>query len=277
MRARRRALRRARAASRTMPASSAMATVVTTPELWARTLDVNLTGGFYVAKAAMPELRRNEGRHRPHRLGAGHGGAEGRARLCRRQARADRARHRHGDGRGGRTACASSAWRPARSTRRCCARPSISIRTRRRSTRRSTPCIRSAAAPSRDEIAEVIAFLLSDKASFMTGETVRVDGGMLARIPGAPPKTGRDQSDEDRRHQGHHRRHAARGAAAPCGRRPLGPLRAHHRRGGDRRGAFPAGASWAAAANRPRTRSRACCPISRAMIRCSSSSCAGRS
>ncbi|MBI4046743.1 MAG: SDR family oxidoreductase, partial [Devosia nanyangense] len=32
----------------------------------------------------------------------------------------------------------------------------------------------------------VIAFLLSDQASFMTGETVRVDGGVLARIAGAP-------------------------------------------------------------------------------------------
>ena len=39
-----------------------------------------------------------------------------------------------------------------------------------------------------EEIAKVIAFLLSDKASFMTGETVRVDGGLLARIPGAPKK-----------------------------------------------------------------------------------------
>ncbi|HZY67732.1 MAG TPA: SDR family oxidoreductase [Devosia sp.] len=38
------------------------------------------------------------------------------------------------------------------------------------------------------EIGEVVAFLLSDKASFMTGETVRVDGGLLARIPGAPKK-----------------------------------------------------------------------------------------
>ena len=35
--------------------------VSTTPELWAKTLDTNLTGGFYVAKAAMPELRRNRG------------------------------------------------------------------------------------------------------------------------------------------------------------------------------------------------------------------------
>src|SRR5690349_19381646 len=35
--------------------------VSTTTELWAKTLDVNLTGGFLVAKAAMPELRRSKG------------------------------------------------------------------------------------------------------------------------------------------------------------------------------------------------------------------------
>jgi len=33
---------------------------------------------------------------------------------------------------------------------------------------------------------KIVDILLSDKAAFMTGETVRVDGGLLSRIPGAP-------------------------------------------------------------------------------------------
>jgi len=40
------------------------------------------------------------------------------------------------------------------------------------------------------EVAEVICFLLSDRASFVTGEVVRVDGGLMSLLGGSPSEDG---------------------------------------------------------------------------------------
>lgn len=162
--------------------------VTTTPELWARTLDTNLTGGFYVAKAAMPELRRNKGvivlTASVQGMAAQKGALayvvskHGLIGLVTGMAMDEAANGVRVLGVApGSVDTPMLQWavnqdpNPAALNEEIDAMHPIGHRAQPR------------------EIGEVIAFLLSDRASFMTGETVRVDGGMLARIPGAPRKS----------------------------------------------------------------------------------------
>lgn len=162
--------------------------VSTSPELWARTLDTNLTGGFYVAKAALPELRRRRGvivlTASVQGMAAQKGALayvvakHGLVGLVTGMAM-DEAEH------GVRVlgvAPGSVDTPMLRDAVRLDPNPEAldaEIDAMHPLGRRAQPA----------EVAEVIAFLLSGRASFMTGETVRVDGGMLARIPGAPRKS----------------------------------------------------------------------------------------
>jgi NAD(P)-dependent dehydrogenase (short-subunit alcohol dehydrogenase family) len=160
--------------------------VTTTPQDWDEIIAVNLTGGFNVAKAAMPNLREAKGVivlvSSVQGLGAGQKGAlayvaskHGMVGLVTGMA-LDEAEHgvrvlgvapgsvdtpmlRYG---------IDKDPDPERLSREIDAMHPLG--------RRARP----------EEVASVIAFLLSDAASFMTGETVRVDGGLLSRIPGAP-------------------------------------------------------------------------------------------
>lgn len=159
--------------------------VTTTEEGWAEVMAVNLTGGFLVAKAAMPELRRTRGaivfttsvqgmaaqKGALAYVAAKHGliglvtgmamdeAANGVRVLGVAPGSVDTPMLQF---------AIDSDANPAALSAEIDAMHPIG--------RRARP----------EEVAAVIQFLLSDKASFMTGETVRVDGGLLARIPGAP-------------------------------------------------------------------------------------------
>ena len=162
--------------------------VTTSEELWAEVMDTNLKGGFLVAKAALPELRRNKGAIVFTTSVQGMAAQKGALAYV-------VAKH------GLVGLVTGMAMDEAANGVRVLGVAPGSV---------ETPMLRWAinldpnpealdeeidamhplgrrAQPN--EVAEVIAFLLSDKASFMTGETVRVDGGMLARIPGAPRKS----------------------------------------------------------------------------------------
>jgi NAD(P)-dependent dehydrogenase (short-subunit alcohol dehydrogenase family) len=159
--------------------------VTTTEALWDEVIDVNLTGAFLVAKAAMPELRRNRGAivitASVQGMAAQKGALayvvskHGMIGLVTGMAM-DEAEH------GVRVlgVAPGSVDTPM-------LRDAINLDPNPAALNREVDAMHPLGRRARpEEVANVIAFLLSEQASFMTGETVRVDGGLMSRIPGAP-------------------------------------------------------------------------------------------
>jgi len=161
--------------------------VTTTEALWAEVMEVNLTGAFLVAKAAMPELRRNKGAMVI--TASVQGMAAQKGALAYVVAKhgliglvTGMAMDEAGNGVRVLGVAPGSVDTPM-------LRDAINLDPNPEALNAEVDAMHPLGRRARpEEIANVIAFLLSDKASFMTGETVRVDGGLLARIPGAPKK-----------------------------------------------------------------------------------------
>jgi NAD(P)-dependent dehydrogenase (short-subunit alcohol dehydrogenase family) len=157
----------------------------TTDALWDEVMSVNLKGGFNVARAAMPELRKHKGVVVLMASVQGFAGQKGALAYV---------VSKHGMV-GLVTAMAvDEAENGVRvlgvapgSVDTPMLRWAIGLDPNPAALNREIDAMHPLGRRGRpEEIANVVAFLLSDKASFMTGETVRVDGGLMSRLPGAP-------------------------------------------------------------------------------------------
>jgi NAD(P)-dependent dehydrogenase (short-subunit alcohol dehydrogenase family) len=158
----------------------------TSLELWREVMDVNLTAAFLISRAAIPHLRQNGGgsivnvgsvqSHASQRRAVAYVTSKHALLGLTRAMAVDYARERIRVN----CICPGTVDTPM-------FRWSASLDTNPDSVIKACEAMHPLGRMARpDEIAEVIAFLLTGAASFVTGTAIDVDGGLLALIGGAP-------------------------------------------------------------------------------------------
>lgn len=159
----------------------------TTPETWAEVLDVNLTGAFVMAQALLPQIVQSAGAI------VFMSSVQG---LATQANVAAYTSAKHGLNGLAKSIAVDFASKGVRcnavapgSVDTPMLNASIRLADDPDKVRAEIDAMHPLGRPARAaEVADLVAFLLSDRASFITGEVIRIDGGLLSRIGGSPKR-----------------------------------------------------------------------------------------